>query len=296
MSAAVGASMKVTAGRSRFRKTIRRITGQGLASTCALIFICALIFVAVAGPWLAPFDPNTQQLMERLQEPSAKHWLGTDDLGRDVFSRIMVGARVSVLAGLQAVSIAFLLGAPLGLIAGYRGGWTDRVLNLINDSFMSVPGLVLALAVVAAIGPGITKAMLAVGIVMMPRFYRLARSSTIDLTHEVFIEAAVGVGCTKRRIMFAHILPNAMPPLAVQATFVFGTAVLAEASLSYLGLGVRPPTASWGAMLSSAADRLDKPHLIWGPGIAMTLTILAVSIVADGARRRIGLEREEADD
>jgi ABC-type dipeptide/oligopeptide/nickel transport system permease subunit len=262
-------------------------------AVAGLMFLVLLVLVAVLAPILAPYDPNAQELVKRLQPPSGSNLLGTDSLGRDSLSRLIYGTQVSLLAGLQALAVAAGIGIPLGLIAGYVRGKFDTLANLVSDALMAVPGLILALAIIAVLGPGLTNAMMAIGLTTAPRFYRLARVSTMDLRNDTFIEASTAMGCSRGRIMLVHILPNAMPPLIVQATFVFGAAILAEASLSFLGLGVEPPTASWGAMLSDAAQRLDKSYLIWGPGVALTLAVLAFAAVGDGWRDALGLERED---
>jgi peptide/nickel transport system permease protein len=245
----------------------------------------------VFAAWLAPFDPDRQDLLSPLEGPSKEHWLGTDTLGRDVLSRLIYGTRTSLIGGGIAVGVAFGLGVPMGLIAGYKGKSAEKSLSFFSNSLLSVPGLVLAIAVVTSLGAGLISAMLAVGLVMMPRFYHLARVATHDLRNELFIRASESIGCRPRRILFSHIMPNAMPPIVVQVTFALGTAILAEASLSFLGLGVRPPTASWGSMLANAATRLDKTYLIWGPGIALTLTVLAFAMIGDAIRDSLGVGR-----
>jgi peptide/nickel transport system permease protein len=253
------------------------------------LVILLLILTAVFAPLLAPFDPNRQDLLHPLQGPSALHRLGTDALGRDVLSRLIFGTRISLLAGAIASGVAFVIGVPMGLVAGYRGKWWDRLLTFLNNSLLSVPGLVLAIGVVTSLGAGLLSAMLAVGMVMIPRFFYLARVATHDLKNELFVRSAASIGCRPRRILGAHIMPNAMPPIIVQLTFVLGTAILAEASLSFLGLGVPPPTASWGSMLADAAARPDKTYLIWGPGIALTITVLAFAMLGDAIRDALGV-------
>ena len=279
-------------GRRTRGRTATRFLRNRLAVVGA-VFLGVLVLVAVLAPWLAPGDPNAQELTERFQEPGGAHLLGTDSLGRDNLSRLIYGARVSLLAGALALGVAVAIGVPLGLLAGYLNGKIDKAASMLNDALMAVPGLILALALIAVLGPGLTNAMLAVGVGMAPRFYYLTRIATKDLRNDTFIEASTAMGCTRARILGVHILPNVMPPLIVQATFIFGAAILAEASLSFLGLGVEPPTASWGAMLSDASTRLDLAYLIWGPGVALTLTVLAFAAVGDGWRDALGLERED---
>lgn len=256
------------------------------ATVLAAAFLTLLVLVAVAAPLLMPYDPNAQAVRDRLQGPSATHWLGTDDYGRDVLSRLMVGARVSLWAGLQAVSIALVIGLPLGIFAGYVAGWPGAVLGRLMDTLMSTPGLVLAISMVAVLGPGITKAMLAVGIVMSPRVFRVARAATVDVRKETYVEAAIAVGVRPLRVVQRNVLPNVVSPIILVVAVSLGSAVAAEASLSFLGLGVRPPAASWGSMLSTAASNISlAPHLVWPPGIMIFATVLAFTYLGDGLRR-----------
>lgn len=271
-----------------------RSLARNKVAVVGIVVLGVLVLVAVFTRSLTPFDPDRQDLLHPLEGPGPRHRLGTDSLGRDVLSRLIHGTRISLLAGAIAVGVAVGLGVPMGLVAGYLGQWWDRVLTFLNDSLLSVPGLVLAIAVVTSLGAGLGSAMLAVGLVMVPRFFHLTRVATHDLRHELFVLASASIGCTRRRVLVAHILPNALPPIIVQVTFAFGTAILAEASLSFLGLGVRPPTASWGSMLATAATRPDKPHLIWGPGIALTVTILAFAIVGDALRDSLRISRDSS--
>lgn len=261
---------------------------QNKLAVAGAIFILFLVLVAIFAPALAPYHPNEQNLRANLLPPSLDRPFGTDLFGRDVLSRAIFGTRVSLVAGFQAVSIAVVLGTVFGLLAGYRDKATNTVLSFFSDTILSVPGLVLAIAVVSALGPGLTNAMLAIGIIFTPRFFRLVKGTTRTLKAEPFITASVSVGCSTPRILFVHILPNALPPLLVDISLVFGTAILAEASLSYLGLGVQAPTASWGSMLSDASNRLDEMYLLWAPGLALIFTLLAFAFVADGLRDAIG--------
>lgn len=253
-------------------------------AVAGLVFIVLMVAVAILAPVLAPADPDAQDLLNTLQPPSSEHLLGTDLFGRDVLSRTIHGARISLLAGAIALGVAVVLGVPLGLLAGFQRGPVDRVLTVINDSFLSVPALVLAVAVVAALGKGMVNAMVAIGLVMMPRFYRLTRAATKSIMEEPYIRAAISVGCTRRQVLFGHVLPNVASPLIVQGSLVLGTSILSEASLSFLGLGTRPPTASWGSMLGEASDSLSDPYLLWGPATAITLTVVAFAAVGDGLR------------
>ncbi|WP_254622667.1 ABC transporter permease [Rhodococcus sp. W8901] len=262
------------------------------ATTVAGAFVLLLVVMAVFAPLLAPYDPYAQDLLARLQPPSSAHWLGTDDYGRDVLSRLIYGARISLQASLQAVALALVLGLPLGVIAGYSGGWVDTVLTRIMDALMSAPSLVLAITIVAVLGSGITNAMLAVGLVMAPRFFRVTRASTMDVRGDTYIEASVALGCTTSRTIVRHILPNVMPPIVLVISVSLGTAVAAEASLSFLGLGAKAPAASWGSMLSTAASNMQlAPYLVWPPGVMIFLTVLAFTYLGDGVRRALTRSR-----
>jgi peptide/nickel transport system permease protein len=262
-------------------------------SLAALFYVVALVIVAIFAPLFAPYAPTESDLTAILQPPSSDHLLGTDQLGRDVLSRIIYGARTSTYAATLAVSVAAVLGVPIGLLSGYRGRRVDLVFSRLNDALMSVPPLILALAVVAVLGPGLTNAMVAIGIISTPRFFRVVRAAAIDVRDSTFIEASKALGCTERRVVFAHILPNVMSPLLVAISVSFATAIVAEASLSFLGLGAVPPTASWGQMLAQATGRLDLKYLVYAPGIAITLAVMAFMILGDAIRDAIGMRREE---
>ena len=252
------------------------------------VFILLLVIMAVFAPILAPHDPYLQEVVNRLQPPSADHLLGTDDYGRDVLSRLIYGARISLTASLQAVSVALILGLPLGVMAGYRGGWVDSLITRVMDALMSAPSLVLAITIVAVLGSGITNAMLAIGLVMAPRFFRVARASTMDVRQETYIEAAIALGCLPIRTIVRHILPNVLPPVVLVISVSLGAAVAAEASLSFLGLGAKAPAASWGSMLSTAASNMQiAPYLVWPPGVMIFLTVLSFTYLGDGVRRSL---------
>lgn len=255
----------------------------------ALSVLIAFVVLAALAPWVAPYDPNAQDLLSRLQPYSAAHWLGTDEYGRDQLSRLIFGARVSLLAAVEVVVVGLLLGVPAGVLAGFFPGLIDGALSRVSDALMSVPSLVLALTIVAVLGQGLASAMFAVGIVFTPRFFRVARASTYEVRQETFIEASFAIGCSWWRVAWRHVLPNAMSPLVVQIAVVLGAAITAEASLSFLGIGVQPPTASWGGMLASAYNNLyDAAFLIWAPGIAIAVTVLAFTALGDEARVALG--------
>src|SRR5690606_32194467 len=230
----------------------------------------ALATLAVLAPWVAPYPPNEQNVMDTLQPPSEQYLLGTDDLGRDVLSRLIYGAPASLYASFLAVAIAIAIGVPFGLISGLLGGWVDRVISRLIDTLLSFPGIVLAIGVTGALGIGLTHGMIAVGLVFSPMLARLARAQTLVVKNELYVDAARCFGATSGRILLRHILPNAVQPLIVQVTILLAAALLAEASLSFLGLGVQPPDVSWGAMLARAYIYIDlTPEQMYAPGIAI---------------------------
>ncbi|QHE73308.1 ABC transporter permease [Rhodococcus sp. WAY2] len=261
----------------------------------ALVYILVLIVVAASAGLLPLQDPNIQVLGDRLQGPSAAHWLGTDPVGRDVFARLVFAARVTLLAAFQGLAVATVLGMPLGLLAGYAGGTTDSVLSRIADGLLSLPPLILALAIVGVAGPGLTNAMVAIGIVFAPRFYRVARSAAQTVAHETYIEAVRADGCSTPRILLRHVLPNASGPLLVQTSFTIGYVITAEASLSFIGLGVQIPTSSWGSMLREAFNVIHTaPALIVPTAVLMTVTVFAFSVLGDGLRDALGRDTRGA--
>lgn len=255
------------------------------ARGAACVYLGLLVLVAATAGWIAPYDPADQDLAGKLGGISSTHWLGTDHLGRDELSRLIGGSRIPLLAALQAVGIALLLGVPSGVIAGYFRGVADAVLNRIADALMSIPSLVLALGIIAALGPSLTNAMLAIGIVFAPRIFRLARGVARDLSARVFVEALRSVGCSNSRILWRHLLPRMRVPLGVQTALITAESVLAEATLSFLGFGVAPPTPSWGLMLEEAQGVMSTaPHLVIVPGLAIVVTVLAFSVLGDAPR------------
>jgi ABC-type dipeptide/oligopeptide/nickel transport system permease subunit len=271
-------------------RLLRRFLTNKLAVAGAF-FLALVVAVAMLAPLVAPHDPDTQDLLLRLQRPGTDgHPLGTDQFGRDVLSRLIYGARVSLVAAAEAVGVAALIGIPLGMLAGYGSRRADAVLNWSNDALMSVPALILALTIVAVLGPGsLTNAMLAIGIVTAPRFFRVARAATQDVRHETYIEASRAIGCKRSRNLGRHVFPNAVTPLVIQVTLALGAAVVAEASLSFLGFGVRPPTASWGSMLNDAYVNLSQaPYLVYIPGLTIAAVVLAFTLVGDGLRDALG--------
>lgn len=266
----------------------RRFLQQRLA-VASLVVLCALIVIAIIAPWIAPNDPFAQSLARVLAKPSPDHPLGTDELGRDVLSRLLMGARVSLLAAVQGTAVALAIGVPLGLIAGFFRGVVDRVIMIITDAVMSLPGLVLAMAIVAIWGPNLTNAMVAIGIVVSPQALRLVRSSVLQIREETYVEASRSIGTRTAGIIMRHVLPNAAGPLIVFTALLAGSVMLVEAGLSFIGLGVQPPEASWGSMLGTSFRYLSRaPELAIYPGLAIAITVLALNLIGDGLRESIG--------
>ncbi|HWP85804.1 MAG TPA: ABC transporter permease [Terriglobia bacterium] len=255
----------------------------------SLFVIGAMLLCAVAAPWLAPRNPLAQELAGRLQAPSAAHWLGTDELGRDELSRIIYGARISVMVGLSVVSVSLAVGLLIGSLAGFYGGWLDRFLNLIViNSLLAFPGILLALAMVAFLGPGIGKLILALSLGGWIGYARLVRGEILKAREKDYVQAARALGVKNARLVWLHIWPNVIPPLIVQAAIGLGGAILAEATLSFLGLGVPPPTPTWGGMLNdSRAHLFDAPHLTVFPALAVMVAILAFNFLGDALRDRL---------
>jgi len=269
------------------------ILRRGMRSDPAFWFgatvLLAAIAVAIAGPWLTPYDPNANNLMQRLQAPSAAHWFGTDDLGRDIFSRMLAGARISIAFPFGAVALAIVLGLPAGLIAGYGSSKVGRVLNFAADILMSFPPLLLAIAFIAVRGPGLGSAMIVVGIIFAPRLFRIARAATQEVMAETYVEAARAIGSSRVQILLWHVLRNIAGPVIVYVSFAMGTALLIEAILSFIGLGVQPPAAGWGSMLGRAFRYLyQSPSGIVFPGVAIAATVLAFNLLGDALRDAVG--------
>ena len=250
------------------------------------LIICGLIvFCAVLAPFVAPHEPSRTDIMTSLEGPSRSHWLGTDDLGRDILSRVIYGARISLLVGIVSVAIALFFGAVIGVASGYFGGVLDQVLMRVMDAILSFPALVLAIAIAAVLGAGLAAPMIAIAVVNVPVFARVARGQVLTAREQEFVIAARTLGSNHGRIMFRHILPNIAPPLIVQTSLSVAFAILAEASLSFLGLGVSPPDASWGRMVSEGRQYLqDAPWLVFGPGAAIFLAVMGLNFVGDGLR------------
>ncbi|WP_040491619.1 ABC transporter permease [Ilumatobacter nonamiensis] len=271
--------------------------GRQRLAVLGSIFLVALLVAGLAAPWFAPHDPNAQDLRNVLASPLTDgHLLGTDELGRDVFSRLVYAIRISAVAVAQAVGMALLIGVPFGLVAGMTDRAVAMVVMRITDIVMAFPPIILAIAIIAVLGPDLTNAMIALGLVFAPRVVRLTRSSVSAVRHETYIEASRTIGTGSWRLMFWHVLPNVRAPLIIQTSILAGVTLLAEAGLSFLGLGVQPPNASWGTMMRSAFDSLnDQNLLILWPGGMIMLTVLAFNVVGDGLRDSFGREVHRGD-
>jgi len=255
------------------------------AAMVGLGIIGLLILTAILAPLLAPYDPLETKILYRLKAPSAQHLLGTDDLGRDIFSRIIYGSRISLQVGLISVGIALVFGVSAGVIAGYYGGKIDMLIMRLMDIMLAFPSILLAIAIMAILGPQLSNAMLAIGIVNLPRFARIVRSSVLTVKEEEYIEAAKSLGASDLRIMLGHLLPNCLAPLIVQSTLSIAGAILEAASLSFLGLGAQPPIPEWGAMLSAGRASLQiAPWVVAFPGLAIAITVLGFNLFGDGLR------------
>ena len=259
---------------------MNRLTYIGLA------IAAVVIFVAIFAPWLSPYDPFEQELSRRLLEPSTQYWFGTDLLGRDVFSRVLYGARISLQVGISVVLVSGVIGVIIGAIAGFYGGWVDRILSgYLFNVFLAFPGLLLAIALVAFLGPGLGKLILALCIIGWVGYARVMRGQVLKVREYDFVQAAKALGASNLRILFIHILPNSIQPLIVQASLGMAGAVLSEASLSFLGLGIPPPAPSWGTMIEEARNYFATyPHTLFFPGVAIALTVLAFNFIGDGLR------------
>jgi peptide/nickel transport system permease protein len=267
-------------GQRMLRRLARR---RGAMVGLAVVALFAAM--ALLAPWLAPYDPLQTSWSAVRKAPSAAHWFGTDEIGRDVLSRVIWGARASLLAGLVSVCISLSLGVPIGLAAGYIGRGVDALISRITDAMLACPFLILAIALAAFLGPSLTNAMIAIGISATPVFVRLTRAQVLAVKVEDYIEAARAVGNPHLRIALRHILPNVVAPLIVQATLAIAAAVIAEASLSFLGLGQQPPAPSWGSMLNTAKNYIDNaPWMAIWPGLSIFLLVLSFNLLGDGLR------------
>jgi peptide/nickel transport system permease protein len=266
-------------------KAILRWMRRDVRAVVSLSFLLLLLIVSIFAPVLAPYSPIDQDVTQLLLPPSAAHWLGTDDLGRDVLSRLIWGAPNSLYASFLAVGVGIVLGVPIGLLIGFLGGWFDEVTSRFIDALLSFPPIVLAIAVTGALGIGLTNAMLSVGFVFAPVLARLVRAQTLVVKNALYVDAARGFGASTSHIIIKHIVPNAIQPVIVQVTLMLAIALLAEASLSFLSLGVQPPAASWGGMLARAYNYIEiAPEQMYAPGLAILLTALAFNALGESIR------------
>jgi peptide/nickel transport system permease protein len=271
---------EATPARRALRRLMRR-RGAMLGLAIVLVFVVLALFA----PWIAPYDPIATSWSAVRKPPSLQYLFGTDEIGRDVLSRVVWGARASLLAGLVSVCISMVLGVPIGLLAAYVGGWTDSLISRFTDAMLAVPFLILAIALAAFLGPSLSNAMIAIGVSATPIFIRLTRAQVLAMKVEDFVEAARAVGNPHWRIALRHILPNVLPPLIVQASLAIASAVIAEASLSFLGLGQQPPAPSWGSMLNTAKNYVDNaPWMAVWPGLSIFLLVLSFNLLGDGLR------------
>ncbi|MGH8713402.1 MAG: ABC transporter permease [Casimicrobiaceae bacterium] len=282
--ATIAADLPVYRELTPAQRVLRRFTRRRGAMV-GLGVVVFFILLALFAPWIAPHDPLQTSWSAVRKAPSAMYIFGTDEIGRDVASRVIWGTRASLLAGLVSVTIALSLGVPVGLLAGYAGGWTDALISRLTDAMLACPFLILAIALAAFLGPSLTNAMIAIGISATPVFIRLTRAQVLSVKVEDYVEAARAVGNSHLRIALRHILPNVVAPLIVQATLAIAAAVIAEASLSFLGLGQQPPAPSWGSMLNTAKNYIDNaPWMAIWPGLSIFLLVLSFNLLGDGLR------------
>ena len=280
MAAVVFETIHAAPGRRAVRRLARR-AGAVFGFAVVVFFI----LIALLAPWLAPYDPVATSWSAVRAAPSAAHWFGADELGRDVLSRIIWGTRASILAGVVSVSISLALGVPIGMLTGYLGRWVDALISRVTDAMLACPFLILAIALAAFLGPSLTNAMIAIGISATPIFIRLTRAQVLAAKAEDYVEAARALGNPHLRIALRHIFPNIVAPLIVQATLAIAAAVIAEASLSFLGLGQQPPAPSWGSMLTTARTYVDQaPWMAIWPGVSIFLLVLSFNLLGDGLR------------
>ncbi|MEB2669075.1 ABC transporter permease [Bordetella parapertussis] len=258
------------------------------------LIVLAFVVLALLAPWVASHDPFQTSFMTICKAPSAAFWMGTDELGRDIFSRMVYGARASLMAGMVSVLIALAVGVPFGLAAGYFGGWTDSVISRATEALLAIPFLILAIALAAFLGPSLTNAMIAIGVSAAPKFIRLTRGQVLAVKNEDYVQSARALGASDLRIIGRHVFPNVMPPLIVQATITIATAIIAEASLSFLGLGLQPPNPSWGSMLNTAKNFMTQaPWMSIFPGSAIFLVVLGFNLLGDGLRDALDPRQEK---
>jgi ABC-type dipeptide/oligopeptide/nickel transport system permease subunit len=271
-------------GSSRLRHGWQRFA-RNRGAVAGVVVLCVLAAIALAAPLATTYDPEQTRLEQKLLEPSSAHLLGTDHLGRDILARLAYGGRFSLLIGFAAVGVGLAIGVPLGTVSGFYGGWLDLAIQRVIDVFLSFPGFLLALSLVAVLGVGITNVILAVGLGVVPPFVRLTRASTLSIRSRAYVDAARAAGANGLTIIFRHVLPNALAPVVIQATLGLGATLLTAAGLGFLGLGVQQPTPEWGAMLGEGRSYIfSNPNLATFPGIAIFLTVLCFNLAGDGLR------------
>lgn len=276
------------AGTIRMARLLLRTFFRNASAVLGLAIVALFLLIAAIGPWIVPFPEHAEGVVNldmKLTAPNATHWFGTDEVGMDIYTRVVLGARVTLQIALIVTGVAMLIGVPLGMIAGYVGGRVQEVIMRVTDIFLSIPGLILAVAIVGALGPGILNAMFALALVWWPGYVRLVQAKTLSVKNEVYVEAARALGASPLRIVFVHILPNCTSPIVVKASMDMGMAILGAASLGFLGLGAQPPQPEWGAMISIGRNYL--PDWWWYsffPGMAIVLTVLGFNLLGDGLR------------
>lgn len=281
----------VARGVSPRRAMLRAFVGDRLA-VVALLVLITMGALALLAPVVAPYDPNAQDFSQTLQSPSREHWFGTDDLGRDLLSRMLFGARLSLGAALIAVTLGAALGVLPGFLAGYRGGTVDIGLSRLTDAIMCIPGLILSISLIAVFGPGTLQVAIAVGVAFAPRFFRVARGAALSVAAETYVKAVRAAGAGHTRTLLRHVVPNASSAVIVQASLMFGMGLLVEAGLSFLGFGAQPPAASWGALLRRGSGfMVEARYLSVIPGLVITIAVLAGNIAGDGLQRAVTNQR-----
>ena len=270
--------------RSLWQDVLRRLFRNKLALV-GMVILLTFLLSALLAPQLAPYDPLKQELVRRREPPSWEHPLGLDEVGRDVLSRIIFGARTSLQVGVGSVSFAILIGALMGAISGYMGGWVDNIVMRLMDIMLAFPSMLLAIAIVSILGPGLMNMLYAIAIVSIPQYARIVRASVLSAKEQDYVLAARAIGCPPSHILFRNVLPNCLTPLIVQATLGIATAILDAAGLSFLGLGAQPPTPEWGAMLGRGRGSIfTAPHIVFFPGLAIMLSVLGFNLLGDGLR------------
>jgi ABC-type dipeptide/oligopeptide/nickel transport system permease subunit len=253
-----------------------------------VVLVTVLVFIGAFGRFLAPYSPITQDLANVLASPSAKHWLGTDELGRDILSRLLFGATISLQVGIMAVLMACIPGVIVGMVVAYRGGWLDNVVMRVFDGLMAFPALILALTIVSVLGPNIFNVILAIAVTSFPHYARIVRGQVLAVREFDYVLSVRSVGARDRRIIFGHILPNVISPVLVQASLGVGFAIVAEAGLSFLGLGIQPPTPTWGSMIQVGFQYLEiAPWLVMAPGTMIFMSVLGFNLLGDGLREAL---------